>query len=345
MTTFISQLVAKYPSLNFDATDNNKIKGFERNSNNSLEVASNHSQLCYLGHLGLINLVGDDAADFLHKQLTNDVLHLTEGIARHAAWCSAKGRMLASLITYRQGESIRLLLSKDLAEQTSKRLQMYILRAKAKASDISNQVEILGLMGETSEQTLLSAGLNLPSSTERDGELNTATTGDVTVICLAAQRFIVVIPAPEALTYWEKFAEHATPTGTPTWEWHDIQDGLPVISLPTREAFVPQMVDFDLLGGVNFKKGCYPGQEIVARTHYLGKVKRHLYRVTSKALIVPGQELHSPASPDQAVGMIISAVEQTEGSWVGLASILETAAENLLPSMHTSRVFNEPPQQ
>jgi folate-binding protein YgfZ len=343
--TFLTQLKNQFPTLLVDEANPRLINTFNGTSKNQLEVNDGDNTLFHLGQYGVLNLVGDDAADFLHKQLSNDVLHLAEDGARHAAWCTAKGRMLASLIVYRQKDNIRLLLSQDLAEQSAKRLQMFVFRAKVKTTDITEHFEILGYTGNLAEQALLAAGFILPPALLKENELSTSLTGDVTIIRLETQRFILVIPTAEAYSYWTKLAQHATPVGIPAWEWLNIQAGLPVITQATCEAFVPQMVDFDLVGGINFKKGCYPAQEIVARTHYLGKVKRHLYRVTSNTPITAGLELHSPASPDQSVGMVISAVEQTGGSWVGLASILETAAGDLIPSMQASRVFDEAPQQ
>jgi hypothetical protein len=142
-------------------------------------------------------------------------------------------------------------------------------------------------------------------------------------------RFIVELPAESAPDVWEALAVAARPCGTPVWRWLDVQAAFPLVTAATKEEFVPQMADFEKLGGVSFHKGCYPGQEVVARTQYLGKVKRHLYRISSAAPLAAGDDLHSPDNLDQAAGKIVSATPSPVGGWVGLAVVQSNFAANL----------------
>ena len=285
-----------------------------------------------LTHLGLLSFSGEEARDFLHKQLTNDVAKLPDNLARHAAWCTAKGRMLASVVVYPHESDFHLILSSDLREATQKRMQMFILRSKVKAADVSDRFEIIGLAGPGAVAALTKAGLSAPELTNNASEAGLSITkseSGISIIRLDTQRFLLVVPVEQSAAVFEGLETGTETVDANAWQMSDIEAGLPVITQATREAFVPQMVDFDTLGGVSFKKGCYPGQEIVARTHYLGKVKRHLYRVTSNSTLEAGQELASPATPDQSAGMIVSAQASNDGQWIGLASILETAADDI----------------
>ena len=283
--------------------------------------------LAPLGHYGLLGISGEEATDFLQKQLTNDLLTLpTEG-ARHAAWCTAKGRMLASFVVFRAENGYRLLVSRPLAEPIQKRLQMYILRAKVKANDLSSQYEVFGLAGHGVAKTLKNMGLPVPQSSE--SSLGAISLDGLTVISLEPQRFLLVTAAESAPSLWTNLAAFAKPVGVDAWRYSDIRAGFPLITAETQEAFVPQMVNFDRLGGVSFKKGCYPGQEIVARTHYLGKVKRHLYRITTSESFSAGDLLFSPLTPDQSAGQVVSASLAPDQGWIGLASVLEAAVEDL----------------
>lgn len=153
--------------------------------------------------------------------------------------------------------------------------------------------------------------------------------GDISVIRLDMQRFIVAVPAPAAADLWQKLSIKARPVGVPAWRWLDIQAGYPLVTLATKEEFVPQMADFEKIGAVSFHKGCYPGQEVVARTQYLGKVKRHLYRLSSTQALKAGEDLHSPDNPDQACGMVMTAAPSPRGGFEALAVVQSNFAGNV----------------
>lgn len=293
-------------------------------------------------HLGLLACSGQEAKTFLHNQVTSDINHLGADAAQHSAWCSAKGRMLASFLLFRHGEDYRIQLSADLLPSIEKRLNMFVLRSKVKIADLSASYQLIGLSGTEAERSLLAAGLPVPAKA-----LDTLAVDGVKVIRLDATRFEIVVAADVAAEYCTKLASSARPVGSPVWQWLDIQAGVPLISLATSEEFVPQMTNFDQLGGVSFHKGCYPGQEVVARTQYLGKVKRHLYRIRCAAPLTAGQAIYSPENPEHQCGLVANAAPAPEGGYTALAVIQEnfvTAGDLELgapsgPAIETERVI------
>lgn len=291
-----------------------------------LQAARSATVLVPLAHLGLIACDGDDACAFLHNQLSSDVKHLGMEQAQHAAWCTPQGRMLASFVVWRQGDAYQLILASDLVAPIIQRFQKYVLRSKVALKDLSAERVLLGLAGPQAEAALAAAGLTAPTE-----DMACADTGGVTVIRLdsAVQggRFVLVFAPGKAAQHWPLLAEKARPAGVPVWRWLDVVAALPWVSAATCEEFVPQMADFEKIG-VSFHKGCYPGQEIVARARYLGKVKRHLFRVTSTKALQAGDNLHSPEHPGQAIGKIISAAPAPEGGYAALAVILSSYAES-----------------
>jgi len=274
-----------------------------------------------LPHLALLEVSGPEAASFLHNQLTSDVKHLASDVAQHSAWCSAKGRMLASFLLFRVGPAYHLQLSADLLPQIQRRLQMFVLRSQVRISDQSGTHELMGLAGPQAATALQALDLPLPAA-----PLRAAAFAAGVVIRLEGSRFEIVADSGVAPALWRQLASSARPVGSPVWQWLDIQAGIPLISEPTAEQFVPQMANFDQLGAVNFHKGCYPGQEIVARTQYLGKVKRHLYRAHADSPLVAGQTIHSPANPQQPCGMIVNAAPAPSGGYAALAVVQEQFA-------------------
>ncbi len=277
-----------------------------------------------LPHLGVIRAVGEDAGKFLHSQLTHDFLLLPPGQARLAAFCNAKGRMQASFLAWRQGERYLLALSADLQESSQKRLQMFVLRSKVKLSALTDNTIMLGLSGPQASEALADAGLPCPTA-----PLGTEQQNETTIIRLDASRFVVVAPESAMASLWQKLSIKARPAGTGVWRWLDIQAAYPLVTLATKEEFVPQMADFEKIGGVSFHKGCYPGQEVVARTQYLGKVKRHLYRLTSQQALKAGDVLHSPDNPDQSCGMVMTAAASPTGGYEALAVVQSNFSGNV----------------
>lgn len=283
-----------------------------------LAAAKSGSIVVPLTHLALISASGDDARSFLHGQLTSDVNHLGADALQHSAWCNAKGRMLASFIVWRSADAFNLALAADLQAALGKRLQMYVLRAKVKIG--APQLLLFGLAGSAVDATL--AALDLPTP----AALHSAEQGGVSVLRLDATRCLLAASPEQAATLWPKLAARLTPAGIAAWRWLDVRAGLPLISAATKELFVPQMADFERIGGVSFHKGCYPGQEIVARTQYLGKVKRRLYRLRGATAMASGDELFSPLIAEQSCGTVISAAPSPDGGYEALAVLMESAA-------------------
>jgi tRNA-modifying protein YgfZ len=264
----------------------------------------------------LIAVTGADAATFLHSQLTNDVEHLGNADVRLAGYCTPKGRLQASFLMWRNLDTVFLQLPRELRPALQKRLSMFVLRAKAKLEDASaapaNEV-VLGLGGAAAQSLLQQRFGALPAApyTRIDH-------ADGTLVRVAdafgAPRYEWLMSAAVALEAMPALRAALALGGNDAWQLSSIHAGVPQITARTQEQFVPQMINFELLGGVNFKKGCYPGQEIVARSQYLGKLKR---RTTLAAIDNPGaqagDEVFDVADPGQPCGMVVNAAPNGRG--------------------------------
>lgn len=231
-------------------------------------------QRARLTRYGLLSVTGTDARVFLHAQLTNDIEHLPADRAALAGWCSAKGRLLATFLVVPRGEGFLLQLARDLAAPVSKRLSMFILRAKVKITDESESWEQFGVW---------------------DAELPSFTwIGDVATVGVGERRYLQLAPAGEI--------KEPANADEAQWALQEIRAGRPLITAATQDQFVPQMVNFVDLGAVDFKKGCYPGQEIVARAQYRGQVKRHMVHAKAPAGVAlkPGEEYNGGTVVDVA---------------------------------------------
>ena len=278
--------------------------------------------LCDLSHLGLMLASGEDAATFLHGQFCNDVLALGEGAAQWNGWCSPKGRLLVTFLAWPGKQGIYLLLPRALQPAIQKRLQMFVLRAKVKLTDESDNWVRFGVAGATAEMLLRETFGALPVEA-----MSTLHTEAGRIIKLSDTRFIVVANPDEAITLWNQLASKAVKAGAEIWDWLSIQQGIITVLPETQDAFVPQMANFELIGGVSFKKGCYPGQEIVARTQYRGILKRRmvLAHVVVTPAPKPGDKLFSEAFGDQAAGEIANVAPAPEGGF-DLLVVAQTAA-------------------
>jgi folate-binding protein YgfZ len=273
----------------------------------------------------VIEAQGADAASFLHGQLTQDVQSLTASEARLAGYCSAKGRLLATAIVWRpQPDTVFLACDASVAASWVKRLQMFVLRAKCKLRDASSDFVLWGLVGGAAAARV--QGLAPWQSrctppdvaTEPSGAL--AHTGVQSVIRLPdAQghvRALAIAPSNRDVSHLPEGS--ALPREV--WDWLAVQSGVPSITAATAEQFVPQMVNFEVLGGVNFKKGCYPGQEVVARSQYRGTVKRRLFLAQADQPLQPADEVFSADDPSQAAGMVVNAAPDPAASAPGSAT-------------------------
>lgn len=266
-----------------------------------------------LPQLGVIRVQGEEAAKFLHGQLTQDFSLLGLSEARLAGFCSAKGRLLASFIGFKRAhDDILLVCHADLLPATLKRLSMFVLRAKAKLSDASAEFQVRGLAGDA-----VPAGLAAAPWSKLDAD--------------GAQMVRLYPGQGVARALW------VAPVGTPvpagatldeaTWHWLDVMAGVPLLSQPVVEAFVPQMLNLESVGGVNFKKGCYPGQEVVARSQFRGTLKRRAFLVQGDAPMTTGQEVFHDSDPSQPCGTVAAAAASPVGGWNAMVSMQISAAE------------------
>jgi len=265
-----------------------------------------------LSHLGVIQVDGEDAAKFLHGQLTHDFALLGLSEARLAAFCSAKGRMQASFVGFKRShDQILLVCSRDLLPATLKRLSMFVLRAKAKLSDASDAFVIWGLAGTAVPAALPAA----PWSQLREGDAS-------------AVRLYPADGAPRAL--WVAPIDANAPAGDvmtgDLWNWLDVKSAVATLSQPVFEAFVPQMLNYESVGGVNFKKGCYPGQEVVARSQFRGTLKRRAYLVHSNAALAVGQEVFHSSDDEQPCGTVVQSAAHPAGGFDAIVSMQTSAA-------------------
>ncbi|CAN5671194.1 folate-binding protein YgfZ [soil metagenome] len=269
-----------------------------------------------LSYLGVIRAEGPDAASFLHGQLTQDFALLGAGEARLAALCTAKGRMIASFIGIKpQPETILLVCSKEILAATLKRLSMFVMRAKAKLTDASEQFTVYGLAGTSIAEN----GGDPAALPGRRAALK-----DASLVSLYPSDGV-----PRAL--WIAPADGAAPTGTAldtgSWQWSEVRSGIVTLTTPLIEAFVPQMLNYESVGGVNFKKGCYPGQEVVARSQFRGTLKRRAYLVQADGAVAVGDEVFAGGDAEQPVGTVAQVAPAPDGGWSALISMQVAALE------------------
>jgi len=252
-----------------------------------------------LDHWGIMRARGEDAASFLHGQLTTDFASLRAGEVRLAGFCSAKGRLQASFVAWRDaGGDILLACARSVLPATLKRLSMFVLRARCKLSDASAEFVLQGVAGPQADA--LAAGLRPWHS--------------------SSSAVATVIRLPDAAGCAR--AWHVVPAGVSAlpvslspaaWQWLEVRSGIPLIEAATVDAFVPQMLNLELLGGVDFAKGCYPGQEVVARSQYRGTIKRRMFLFDVDAAAVAGQEVFHSGDPAQPAGLVVNAAADPAG--------------------------------
>ena len=276
-----------------------------------------HQGALRLTDWGLIRAQGPDAASFLHGQLTQDTNSLRTGTARLAGYCSPKGRLLASFIVWRgDADTVYLACSADLLAPALKRLSMFVLRAKCKLTDASADLPLYGLAGTASAAWLGDAApaAAWASASLGAGQVIRLPDVDGTARWLLAQPADAPAPALPALP-------------ADAWAALEVRSGVVRITAATVEQFVPQMVNLELVGGVNFQKGCYPGQEIVARSQYRGTLKRRSLVFHSAAPLAVGQEVFHSDDPAQPAGLVALAAPRADGGSSALVEIKLAALE------------------
>ena len=278
------------------------------------------SGVCALPDLGVIRATGDDAVTFLQGQLTQDVALMSLSEARLTAFCNVKGRMQASFVAFKRSpQEVLLVCSRDILEQTRKRLSMFVMRAKAVLTDASSEFVLCGLAGSAIESIAGSAGKAWAKH-----DFDTA-------------NLVFLYPgAGQARALWCAPVGTPMPEGQalplPVWDWLGVQSGIAMVTRPIFEAFVPQMLNYESIGGVSFKKGCYPGQEIVARSQFRGTLKRRAYLVHGSGEASVGQEVFQALDAEQPCGMVAACAPHPSGGFDAIVSMQTSAAASSVTS-------------
>ncbi|WP_445953549.1 CAF17-like 4Fe-4S cluster assembly/insertion protein YgfZ [Tepidimonas sp.] len=268
--------------------------------------------LARLDHWGVIGAQGEDAASFLHGQLTQDFAQQRDTEARLAAYCNPKGRMLFSAIGVKRDGEVLLCAPRERIAPTLERLSMFVLRAKVRLCDASDRWTLWGAAGDAVPAALPAALWSARCEGERTWVRLPPGAGVSRALLIQPAQ----APAPDgaalALTHWQ---------------WLDVMSGVAHVTDAVTEAFVPQMINYESVGGVNFKKGCYPGQEVVARSQFRGTLKRRGYLVHADGPIAAGQAVFHPADREQPAGLVAQAAPHPVAGWDAIVSLQISAAD------------------
>lgn len=276
-----------------------------------LRAAGSGSVLADLSHLGAIEFAGEDAETFLQGQLSCDLKAIAPGCATLGGYCSPKGRMLADFFLARGEDRLLMILPRSQCDFVQKRLRMFVLRSRVRVSEGTGV--LLGVAGPGSGAALRACfGKGFRPGVQPGGEW---------VLQVPHERSILLVSAKQAEDAWKALSATLRPVGSPCWQWLDIRGGIPMIVPATQDKLVPQMANLELIGGVSFAKGCYTGQEVVARAQYLGKVKRRMFlaRLPAEAVPQAGDDLYSDDLGDQASGLVVDAQLSPDGVYDLLA--------------------------
>ena len=303
--------------------DNNDLIDFE-NTHQQTDVQ--HTDIISaLFNMGMLEVSGDDAINFLQGQLTNDIKLLNGNNSHYTGYCSPKGRLLSLFLAFAHRDHIHLQLPRSQIEFILKRLKMFVLRSKVIITDQSDNIVCIGVAGPNSLEKLKTIFEQVPNISHELISHN-----DATLVKLpgALPRYHVYTSASNFERIWEGLSINFEKVGKDAWDYLEIQAGIPEVVENTRESFVPQMINLDALDGINFKKGCYTGQEIVARTHYLGTVKRRTYIAHIDGTDQPksGEEINLSTNQN-AIGLIVRSAKAPNG---GFDVLVEIRVENFI---------------
>jgi tRNA-modifying protein YgfZ len=288
-----------------------------------LAAARSGSVLALLGHLGVLQFSGEDAETFLQGQLSCDVAAVGLRSSTYGAYCSPKGRMLANFLLWREEAGFHMALSRDIASSIQKHISKFVLRAKVKVSDASDTIVMAGAAGPKAGQALSKVFPDFPNGpNEVSRQPDTGT-----VIKLKDGRFLLSLTPSSAAALRQQLANILVPVGAHAWRWLDIRNGVPLVTAATQDQLVPQMANFELLGGISFDKGCYTGQEVVARMQHLGKLKRRMFLANVAARAEAGDPLYSEDLGDQASGVVVNAEVSPDGGYDLLAAVQTASRE------------------
>jgi folate-binding protein YgfZ len=286
-----------------------------------LAAARDTAVVCDLAPVAALRIGGPDAEAFLQGQFTNDVTELAPDACQYSAWCSPKGRVLANFLLRRtDGASFELLLPEPLLASIRKRLGMFVLRAKVTLDDASAASVRIAIGGPAAQEAVEALGAGVPAVHR------SAPFPGGTLFRVPGTRFVAIVAPEGAAQAWDRLAAHARPAGFECWRWLTIRAGVPAILPATQDQFIPQAINWDALAGVSFQKGCYTGQEIVARTHYLGRMKERMVLAHANVnAIGSGTRLFSASFGDQPCGSVLNAAS-APGGGTDLLAVCQLAA-------------------
>lgn len=294
-----------------------------------IESSNTGTILSDLSHYTLIKVTGNDANSFLQGQLSNDINLVTENQTQMSAYCSPKGRALAVFRIFELNNEYFLSLPTEIADKTLNRLKMFIMRSDVTMDDVTEQYFHLGIAGSDATLAIENAlgPLSMPQGTDESIVIN-----DISIqnIPNSAKRYELFGPIVNSTEIWEKLKNNCQPVGQSAWNLQRINAGIPEVLTATSDGFVPQMLNLQLINAVNFQKGCYPGQEIVARTKYLGKLKKRLYliEVNTTESVEIGTDIYESGDNLQSVGKIVLIEASSSNSSNALAVLRISALDN-----------------
>ncbi len=272
-----------------------------------------------IAHLGILTIAGSDAAKFLQGQITCNINDITDSKSSLGAMCNPKGRVITTFLLVKNADAFLMVLPKELLTSVKKRLQMYVLRSNVTLTDSSDELCLIGL----------SDGESQPGDVS-----NFATSRQENIVVNLQNRHLIIVAVDNAKTFWsEQVKLGFQPEDSVQWNYLDIISGIPWLTVATSEEFIPQMLNLDKLGGISFNKGCYTGQEVVARTHYLGKAKREMFLAECAALTAPEPNsiiIDDSQSIEQNVGKVLCALSRKNScKMLVVLQISDTNAYNL----------------
>ncbi len=292
----------------------------------TISDSSPDNTLYPLAHLAILKIAGNDAAQFLQGQITCNVNDITENQSSPGALCTPQGRAIATFLLAKTADGFLMVLPKESLDTVQNRLKRYILRAAVTLTDYSEALCLIGLVQTKTDQTKGQDHALFSTSQQDNLSIHLSTSED---------RLLIITEVDHAITLWSDYVNNQgfLPTASEQWRYLDMLSGLPWLTTETSEEFIPQMLNLDQLGGISYNKGCYTGQEIVARTHYLGKAKKALCLAECISPLIPAPNsgiLNSSGLTTEASTKVLMAIRspvrtETEENSVKMLIVLQLA--------------------
>lgn len=312
-------------------------------TDHSLTAASAVASLHHLDDLAVFAVSGADAVSFIQGQITNDIASALPNEAKLAGYCTAQGRLLGTMILSKSTESpdippvIQAVIKQDVLAPVMKRLSMFVLRAKAKLE--STSLKVTGIQVSPLNIGKLTAALGHDLPSKQWESFRTASGQWISAPAANNLRRWWWVASAEQIAGQKQLLSLCQEQSSEIWQVSDIKAGLPWIVLSTQDLFIPQTLNLDLIDGVSFTKGCYPGQEIVARSHYRGTLKKRMglgfvantdLNETARTALVPGSDIFDSSRPGQPCGRIINSAHSPDASHLLFEATFESMQTDAL---------------